>query len=511
MATAVEGSSFESTSSVYGMPASLEAVLAAKAAVQGAATCTSSSVDEGGEVSVAKTPKRVSVKAPSPPSTRSSSASSSTSDTYKNSHVLHPPPPPTATPQTTTTPAAKELPSRSKGSPSRTNVVTPIVVKHVAKFESVSDEEEEADLGSRLAASRRSLGRLDWNEEERRRRRNTLKLELEAGEANGKSIASPKTKISTTFKKISPDDRTALNILDGASPSKTKRFRPKTRRSPRNRNSALGTPSANAVVPPSVVVVPTTAVTKPSASLVVQPQLLSPSASPQKKQLSGRGAKPSTELRLKALSTESLRSVSPGSDSVFYSEVDLTQEHQVSPCPFCAACQPLLSNVPLKVQCHNCGKEVDIVAAHPEDQATDQSEADRPEIVQPPAGFADSPNGLPKPRLYKKLDRRHRNEDRSGGERRHHRNRSESRAKSEERGDSQPGGVFPKAIRPAGSSPCVAVEDPPLGDKFSQQAADPDQGIYHGVYRLGVWICIANQDVFRRSEGGGGECFSKLL
>lgn len=64
-----------------------------------------------------------------------------------------------------------------------------------------------------------------------------MKLEFEMDAASGgggtsacKSIASPKTKISTTFKKISPDDRTALNILDGASPSKTKRFRPKTRR-----------------------------------------------------------------------------------------------------------------------------------------------------------------------------------------------------------------------------------------------------------------------------------------
>lgn len=68
----------------------------------------------------------------------------------------------------------------------------------------------------------------DWNEEERRRRKEKMRLDIE--KENMKSLTSPAKKTSPLFKQISPDDRTALNILDGTSVHKAKRMRPKTRR-----------------------------------------------------------------------------------------------------------------------------------------------------------------------------------------------------------------------------------------------------------------------------------------
>ncbi|KYQ57473.1 hypothetical protein ALC60_03434 [Trachymyrmex zeteki] len=147
----------------------------------------------------------------------------------------------------------------------------------------------------------------------------------------------------------------------------------------------------------------------------------------------------SPEARLKALSAESLRSVSPGSDSVFYSE---------------SADQPCISVAALDAaHCHHCGREVIYylsgtsfylficqsicllsLSCMPSCCFTPEVSE---EIVRPPAGFADSPEGhrtsskhVTGHRLYKKFDKRHRRS--SAG-------RSDIRAKSEERATPRPG------------------------------------------------------------------------
>ncbi|XP_068081098.1 serine-rich adhesin for platelets [Anabrus simplex] len=228
-----------------------------------------------------------------------------------------------------------------------------------------------------------------------------------------------------------------------------------------------------------------------------------------------QGAMSPESSRLKALSAESLRSVSPGSDSVFYSE----------------SADPS-NNVPTSgesagVLCHHCGREVDskTLSSGPED--TEQgngegAEPEQPDIVQPPAGFADSPDGpRSKPasggRLYKKLEKRFRSEERGGhGERRHHsRFRCEgARAKSEERGREDRVKIRPLArstdasmevLRAADSSPNVtATKEGSLTDLAGEE--DEDIGVYADSYKSSTWIYIGDSEemhVWQKPETKG--------
>lgn len=279
------------------------------------------------------------------------------------------------------------------------------VICKKGKKESVTDDERSEKILSsshdekdyKTLRVRRSR---DWSEDERRRKKGNFKLEFEKDSVKP-SLTSPLLRQTGVAKKISPDDKTALNILDGASPSKQqKRFRQKTRKTPRNRTPNSGeeskhhrhkttlnkSPDKPPVIAVPVLHQPSQPIIKLGPSSYMKPCLL---ASPQRQQ-----KKVSPVQRLKAVSTESLRSVSPGSDSVFYSEADIL-EHQI--------------------HCHHCGKEVEVVTA-----VADGSEEsvvivdDGPDIVQPPEGFADSPNGLtkipPALKYYKRFraeERRH--------------------------------------------------------------------------------------------------------
>ncbi|XP_066588399.1 uncharacterized protein [Prorops nasuta] len=188
----------------------------------------------------------------------------------------------------------------------------------------------------------------------------------------------------------------------------------------------------------------------------------------------------SPEARLKAVSAESLRSVSPGSDSVFYSE---------------GADQSIAIAALDAPHCHHCGREV--------------SE----EIVRPPAGFADSPEGhrtTPKQhtttghRLYKKFEKRYRSEDR--GDRRHRRSsygRSDVRAKSEERAASRPpsrGSIDDTGRRRL----LVRSTDASMEILTGRE----DEDAYIEPYTSGEWIYIGELEeshVWRRPDSRGSE------
>lgn len=218
----------------------------------------------------------------------------------------------------------------------------------------------------------------------------------------------------------------------------------------------------------------------------------SPSGSPNKRRRSPKTSPDSA--RLKALSAESLRSVSPGSDSVFYSDPSshaAPSEHQV--------------------HCLHCGKEVDIVTTDDPERSL-SSNGQQADIVQPPAGFADSPRQKHSTgRLYKKLEKRFRSEERSQGERRHHRYRPDVRAKSEERGGKAE--TCRVKLRPMARSTDASLEGLRATDSSPSVLPgapedEDDLGLYNVPYLEGCWIYIDDHEelqTWHRQESGGDD------
>ncbi|KAK9885418.1 hypothetical protein WA026_010914 [Henosepilachna vigintioctopunctata] len=210
---------------------------------------------------------------------------------------------------------------------------------------------------------------------------------------------------------------------------------------------------------------------------IITTETTSPTESLNSKSLEGRGpqSKSPENTKLKALSAESLRSVSPGSDSVFYSDPSShTADHQV--------------------HCLHCGKEVDIITTDV-DKSSNSSQHD---IVQPPAGFEDSPKQKHSTgRLYKKLNRRIRSEERTLSEQRRHRYKPDARAKSEERDG---GIVYCKKLRPMDRSTANSKEMLKAADSSPSVLPgapddEDDQGIYDVPYSEGFWLCLDEREV----------------
>nr|XP_016943384.1 uncharacterized protein LOC108019829 isoform X6 [Drosophila suzukii] len=396
----------------------------------------------------------------------------------------------------------------------------------------------------------RSKARRMRQEDERKRRKTSMKLDIE--KENMRALTSPIKKPSGSSKVTSPEQQIAGPLDNGSSPSKMKRFRPKIRRQLRKSSredvlaaaavrrsratptifglssgsgdtellldasmstgaqtgittSALagalaGTCTTTTVMtsassttskfPTSesltteAVVIPLT-VKKPH-SCATPTSLLSPKL-PTTTTTSGTQSKSTSDtFQLKAKSIESLRSVSPGSDSVFYSEAD--------------------GNVASGEQshCHHCGKEME---GKQQSNTISELAGDSVEsipyieqdIVKPPSDFADSPvTTKTTQRLYKKMDKRFRSEERYHGERgRHYKTRQENiRAKSEERGR-VPSLPNTPVLRPAGSSPCVL---PDINTEQNQHI------IYKGHYDAGRYTRLTDDDLWTQLDH---QCFDR--
>lgn len=339
-------------------------------------------------------------------------------------------------------------------------------------YESPHEEDDEEQITPNCKARRQR------QDDERKRRKTSMKLDIE--KENMRALTSPIKKPHGAVKVQSPEQHSAGILEGGGSPSKMKRFRPKIRRQLRKSSRedvlaaaaarrARATPTiyglssvsgdtellldasmtsimkaaaapapAPATTAAATIITTTTTSASSTGTATLQDQpphpivrkphscatptaLLSPkqpaAALPASKSASEAG-------QLKAKSIESLRSVSPGSDSVFYSEADgnaasADQGH-----------------------CLHCGKEMEGKQHNTVSELAGDSVESIPyieqeaDIVKPPSDFADSPvTTKTTQRLYKKMDKRFRSEERYHGERgRHYKTRQENiRAKVRKR------------------------------------------------------------------------------
>ncbi|KAF0765515.1 Uncharacterized protein FWK35_00008033 [Aphis craccivora] len=162
-------------------------------------------------------------------------------------------------------------------------------------------------------------------------------------------------------------------------------------------------------------------------------------------------------LNLKTVSAESLRSISPGSDSVFYSD----------PC----------SRISLS-RCTRCNTEVDV-------DYINNSNSDAINIVKPPEGFGDSPEEPPTTPI-KRSTKRYRSE-----ERRRNTRSEQTRAKSEERVKH-----INEKGRPMARSTNVSMER--LNGSSSSLHSDDDDwsGVYTTPFTSFSWVYIDEIEEF---------------